>query len=485
MRIIMMRSRMLTALAATGTLLSAAIAPALAAEFESPGNNLSYPVLWSETDRTLPLRGAMDAPVVEGVVLTGHETTEPTSPECLGAVQKDAKNTWQADNLVVPGNAVSIVDWGDKLEARDAGSQQQAIRVETSLYAAVPADMMTRYEMCYIEGQGPDEVWGLRLVTDAEGRPEFPHVPVTTDSTEAMVFTAGARLTIQRIVPSRTYMWDPTIHRWIGSGADTPIFSSAVHEKTADGPGTYGAEVTVSGKITYGYNWMTGGVPQGEYRLTFSLDGPTGTFPGTGTSLATAQLLVSEEGDAAVDVSAEEVVDEGGEGMGNTAVIDGAQNLSYIDIGFGSRTDPVPPLDEPTVPSTGGSSGAGTSGDTATAQPAPQAPVAQQGPEQVTAPTAATARIAQTARIRAQASGRYPVGAVIVLARQPVKTSAGVTVWWRATTETRKMCTVKTVKGKSTATLVKRGTCRVVGWAPAPSADYLPFTVQRTYRAVR
>ena len=74
---------------------------------------------------------------------------------------------------------------------------------------------------------------------------------------------------------------------------------------------------------------------------------------------------------------------------------------------------------------------------------------------------------------------------MIVLARQPVKTSAGVTVRWRATTESRKMCTVRTVSGKSTATLVKRGTCRVVGWAPAPSADYLPFTIQRTYRAVR
>ena len=62
------------------------------------------------------------------------------------------------------------------------------------------------------------------------------------------------------------------------------------------------------------------------------------------------------------------------------------------------------------------------------------------------APQPATARTAQTARIRAQASGRYPVGTVIVLARQPVKTSAGVTVRWRATTESRKMCTVRTVK---------------------------------------
>jgi hypothetical protein len=452
------------------------------------GNNLSFPVLWSEAGSQLTLRGTTDAPVIQGVVLNGHETTDPTSAACLGAVQKDVSNTWQADNLPAPGNAVTIVDWGDKLEARDAGAQQQAIRVETSLYAAVPADTtMTRYEMCHISGQGPDEVWGLRVTEESGALPDDPvtYLPITSDSTEAMVYTAGARLTIQRIVPGRAYTWDAASHRWIGSGADTPIFNAAVHEKTADGPGTYGAEVTVSGKITYGYNWMTGGVPQGEYRLTFSLDGPTGTFPGTGTTLTAAELLVSEEGDTTVEVTAEAGGEEGGEGMGNTAVLLGAQNLSYIDVGFGARTDPVPPLDEPTTPTSGGSSAGSSTGGTSTTQATPQAPVTQQRPEQVTAPAAATARTVQTARIRAQASGRYPVGTVIVLARQPVKTSAGVTVRWRATTETRTMCTVRTVQGKSTATLVKRGTCRVVGWAPAPSADYLPFTVQRTYRAVR
>jgi hypothetical protein len=140
----------------------------------------------------------------------------------------------------------------------------------------------------------------------------------------------------------------------------------------------------------------------------------------------------------------------------------------------------------PATPSTpAASSGSGSDGAAGTAQPGPQASAGQGEPVQAGTPAQATARAAQTARIRAQASGRYPVGTVLVLARQPVKTSAGVTVRWRATTETRKMCTVKTVNGKSTATLVKRGTCRVVGWAPAPSADYLPFTMQRTYRAVR
>ena len=121
--------------------------------------------------------------------------------------------------------------------------------METSLYAAVDPPM-TRYEMCYISGQGPDEVWGLRVTEQPGSLPDDPvtYLPVTSDSAEAMVYTAGARLTIQRIVPGRAYTWDAVNHRWTGSGADTPVFSSAVHEKTADGPGTYGAEVTVSGR---------------------------------------------------------------------------------------------------------------------------------------------------------------------------------------------------------------------------------------------
>jgi hypothetical protein len=155
---------------------------------------------------------------------------------------------------------------------------------------------------------------------------------------------------------------------------------------------------------------------------------------------------------------------------------DAADNVSLVSVVTWTvtSTDTNPPP---------ASSGSGTSGAAGTAQPGPQASAGQGEPVQAGAPAPATTRTAQTARIRAQASGRYPVGTVIVLARQPVKTSAGETVRWRATTETRKMCTVRTVNGKSTATLVKRGTCRVVGWAPAPSAEYLPFTIQRTYRA--
>ena len=159
---------------------------------------------------------------------------------------------------------------------------------------------------------------------------------------------------------------------------------------------------------------------------------------------------------------------------------DAAGNESFVSVVTWTVTT-TPAVSNPPA----ASSGSGTSGAAGTAQPGPQASAGQGEPVQAGTPAPATTRTAQTARIRAQASGRYPVGTVIVLARQPVKTSAGVTVRWRATDASSTRCVVKTVKGKSTATLLKAGTCRVVGYAPAPSTEFLPFTVQRTYRAVR
>ena len=51
-----------------------------------------------------------------------------------------------------------------------------------------------------------------------------------------------------------------------------PVFNKATCEKTADGPGSYGAELNVQGKVVYGYVWTTRGLTAGEYRLTFSID---------------------------------------------------------------------------------------------------------------------------------------------------------------------------------------------------------------------
>lgn len=100
-------------------------------------------------------------------------------------------------------------------------------------------------------------------------------------------------------------------------------------------------------------------------------------------------------------------------------------------------------------------------------------------------PAGVTARRIQTAEVRTQASGRYRVGDRLLLAARPVKTDAGVTLRWRVTTESRAVCTVRTQVGRTTVTLNRPGTCRVVGVAPAPSPEYFEYRIQRTYRAAR
>jgi hypothetical protein len=284
---------------------------------ETAGNNLSFPVQWSETGLTVALPGAAGVVRTDGVVLPGTNSTDDLTP-CLGAVQKDALNSWQADSTDAAPNVVTTIDWGDNLESKD-WKLGTVVRVETGLYDSVLAAPMIRYEMCYISGSGTDEVWGLR-VTGAPGA----YVPVEVDSPEAMVYTAGARLTIQKVEPGGTYTWDPVTHMWTGTGASEPTFNAAAWQKTADGPGSYGAELNVGGKIVYGYVWKTTGLTAGDYRLTFSLDGPQAGFVGSGASFdGTTTILGSTE-----VVAAEE------EGGGNVAQIDIANQLTYIDVGL-------------------------------------------------------------------------------------------------------------------------------------------------------
>ena len=59
---------------------------------------------------------------------------------------------------------------------------------------------------------------------------------------------------------------------WTGTGAGAPVFNMAAWQRTTDGPGSYGAELNVGGKIVYGFVWRTTDLTAGEYRLTFSLD---------------------------------------------------------------------------------------------------------------------------------------------------------------------------------------------------------------------
>ena len=94
--------------------------------------------------------------------------------------------------------------------------------------------------------------------------------------TEAFVYTGHACLTIERIDQAAVVAWDATDQAWTDAGDPVCIGEGA------DGPGAYGAEVTISGGITYGYVWDASDLPSGLYRLTFSLK------PESGVDLADA-----------------------------------------------------------------------------------------------------------------------------------------------------------------------------------------------------
>ena len=557
---------------------SLAMAPiTTAAEEETVGNNLAIPLLWSESAFPITIPGTAGITSLTGV-------KEPCSEDTsvMAAVQKDAGNSWQADNMLVEGSSVSSLDWGDNIEVKD-WSIGPPVRVETALYADL-AETMTGYEMCHVSGKGTDEVWGARIATggggsmtvasnetlrkpsdgkgpgkkddpvnedpvaeepgtedpatddpdmqepDAEeSMQEEPQVEeaaenggsslVEYESSEAMVYTAGARLTIQRIDADATPTWDAVQHRWVGKGVADPVFNGAVHEKTSDGPGSYGAEINVSGKVVFGFNWQTDGLFNGDYRITFSLDGATGTFPGSGTSLANAEIRQTVETTAGDELAIRSAAmagpgggmgggghgggggGGGGEGGGNTAVLVGAQNLSYIDVGLSGGEDPPvtpdpEPTSEPTTPPappsggggggsapSDGSSGAVAGGGATESTPAESGQPGAGVPVEVASPILAQQRIQQRARITAPKSSKQRVRTRLMLTEGPVFTDQGVTVRWRVTERSQDNCTLRNRSGQVSVKFTKAGRCTVIAWAPSPNPEvFAPFREKRVYQ---
>lgn len=336
--------------------------PALAAKGGSPGrptdgeesgNNLSTPVIWSD-GATKALRETAGGPqdfLFDGTAIL----CTAKLPDELCYQQQDPSNVWQAESYDATtsttsyGNPVAIgpidgfmvdeIDWGDNLEARD-WNVNSVVRVETILWQMLDDTLrsddsppnhslpsMTAWEMVYLFGQGPSEMWGTTTAT-------FP-------GAEATVYSGCARLTIQKIAELAAYddenppllTWDPAATRWNGEGVLDPVFDGAVWEG-GDGPGFYSAEINIPGRVIYGYNWnvRTTGDGDGVYRLTFSLDGTFVDGQQCGTTAlntwldgAIVRVWVEEEG-------VEPQQDEGSDTGGGTAVIDAGDNLTYIDV---------------------------------------------------------------------------------------------------------------------------------------------------------
>ena len=357
------------------------------------GNNLSYPVIWSEgVTKTLPGTPGM-TPITNGVwwyqwgtngvdpdvtpascppdpdennltlnpeglnfcddgipnsltLPAGVPLADNPLPLAKAFLQKDAKSIWQAgtaDWSSAPVN-VNWIDWGDNLESVDWYTRSQ-VRTEVVLLQDL-VEAMVEYEMRHTSGWGIDEVHGL--ATDLE------KVPLMGVGNSATVYSHCARLTIQKLLVKRD---DPrlAVLQWIpGEGWTEPegyeldlikphIFNGSVHEG-GDGPGYYSAEINVKGKIIYGYTWNVRTLndntpvppafiptPAGDYRITFSFDNNVVGLPLNTFFTPSTQIVVPLETEVLTEVLAAEADDSGDEG-GGTAILDFTNNLTYIDV---------------------------------------------------------------------------------------------------------------------------------------------------------
>jgi hypothetical protein len=290
-----------------------AVAAPVFAQEEEAGNNLSFPVIWSGgTDLTLP--GVFGAPVL----------TVPYDPQAVPPIypQRTEGNTWQAESdfaLALPVY-VDTVDVGDNLEAKSWPASTVLLRTEFVLSKTL-TDPMTAFNMIYLEGQGPDELWG----TDG----------ATYDSYEATVYTPNARVLIHALpagVNPAAVVWSGGTWTVNGAALSNPVNEAAT------------AEINVKGKVIYGYNWRVAelGLAPGTYRVTFILDEPTET------SLAIAEIYQGEEEVAGLGAPSGErgpgsggggggggggpPSDKGKPGGGGVAVIRPDLNLVFIDV---------------------------------------------------------------------------------------------------------------------------------------------------------
>ena len=335
---------------------------------ETAGNNLSYPVIWSEgVTKVLPGTPGMP-PVLNGAwwyqwgtngtdpdvtpascapdpdnnafcddgiplqatgPMPGEEVADNPLPLAKAYLQKDQYNAWQAgsaDWSAAPVN-VDRIDWGDNLESL-AWTLRSQVRTEVVLFQDL-VDLMLEYEMRHTSGWGIDEVHGL--AADLDGVPELG------PGTQATVYSHCARLTIQKLLVSRddpdltSLIWVPSEGWTEPEGATVDLinphlFNGSVHEG-GDGPGYYSAEINVKGRIIYGYTWNVRSLNEGagDYRLTFSFDQVCGTATlNTFFVEGTTEIVVPLEEE--VTIEAEPV------STGGVAELDFANNLTYIDI---------------------------------------------------------------------------------------------------------------------------------------------------------
>jgi hypothetical protein len=308
---------------------------------ESLGNNLSFPVVFSD-GFTKPLRGEYGSPQFFDAdlwyvwsdgnckfITVDPDLTCPAElpPDATAVYQQQGESNWQAESVTLtpaPGSELYVdwIDWGDNLEAV-AWYLNSKVRTEVVLIQDLVAPM-TAFEMVWLSGLGMNELWGTNTAT--------------LDNAQATVYTHCARLYIQRLFIDREDITEGALTWVAGTGwtetvpppeGDDLIGEAFVDKPVwlgGDGPGYYSAEINVKGKVIYGYNWDVNKENEGEgdYRITFAVDGEYCTATLNTFFDMNTTIVVPEEESAVIE---EEPVGEGG-----ITGIDYTNNLTYIDV---------------------------------------------------------------------------------------------------------------------------------------------------------
>ena len=255
---------------------------------ETAGNNLSVPVIFAEGYGVTGL-----AVTPENLLSTGLRTpgtaTYATLPDYLadaasptvtlptGATGycQQSGHTWMAQWS--SGATPAVADWGDNLTSQQY-TANSIIRIEMGLLAPT---VMTGYNMYLYSGTRRTEMQCTDLTENAALQPT--------------VYSVAPRLRIYKVNGKGA---EPTAPALVDLAVDDAFGQ--------DGPGFYRAEINVSGKVVYGYNWYLRQLDladkKGWYLISFSLetadiDG-VAVPPGvtlTGVSDASAELTSPSE----------------------------------------------------------------------------------------------------------------------------------------------------------------------------------------------
>lgn len=319
-----------------------------------PGNNLSFPVIWSDgyekelrdplssdpmladewwyvwaedpAEPTDPVYSCKPHPDDPTLCEDGTPPGDGTSTVYKAYLQKRFDNMWQAQNEVPEGTpfTIDLLDWGDNLESIDWNIRSQ-VRTELVFYENLDIPML-QYSMRHVSGWGVDEMHGLQATVENE--------PVLGPGNLATVYSHNLRFTIQKLnvpkdsITAENLTWVPN-SGWTETdpnGEDLinePLMNQAVYE-ASDGPGFFNAEVNIKGKIIYGYTWnvrkMNDGT--GYYRITYSFDETGGIVP----------LNTFFDEDTEIIVPIEETLLSTDPGRGGVAKLDVDKNLTYMDV---------------------------------------------------------------------------------------------------------------------------------------------------------